>query len=450
MNSRFTDQMATPDISAQALNLQHAWLPFTPNRDFHQAPKLLASAHGVYYADPQGRPILDGSSGLFSVAAGHGREEIIEAVSRQLGQLDFAPTFYRGHPLLFSAAEKLAGILPAPLDKVFFTNSGSEAVETAMKMALSYHRARGEGHRTIFVSRERAYHGVSFGGLALSGMVNNRRQFGSQLPNTPLLRHTLLAENRFSQGLPLHGAELADDLLRIIAAYGAENIAAVFVEPVAGSTGVLPPPVGYLKRLREITRQHGILLVFDEVITGFGRTGAPFASQTFDVTPDVLTLAKAINNGAIPMGAVAVSQSLYQTIVEQAPQQQIEFFHGYTTGGHPVALAASLATLEIYQRESLFERAQALSGYFSDKIHGLRDLPVIADIRVIGLLAGLELHSEAIPGARGYRLQKALYDAGLHIKTTGDTAIIAPAFIATEAHIDELTDILRQVLAAEV
>jgi len=332
---------------------------------------------------------------------------------------------------------------------VFLVNSGSEAVDTAIKIALLYHRARGEAQRTLFVSRERAYHGVNLGGLGLSGIVNNRRHFASQLPNVPLLRHTWLAENRFTRGLPKHGAELADDLLRIIATHGAENIAAVFVEPIAGSTGVLLPPQGYLERLRAITSAHGILLVFDEVICGFGRTGKAFAAQSFGVRPDLLTVAKAITNGAIPMGAVAVDRGIHEAIIDAAPDLQIEFFHGYTSGGHPVAAAAAIATLEIYQRQELFARGEALSSYFIDQLFTLRELPVVTDIRAHGLIAGIDLAPDGAPGIRGYRMQKTLFDRGLHIKTTGDAVIVAPALVAERHHIDEIVAILRRALAEE-
>lgn len=431
------------------INLSFNWLPFTPNRDFHHEPKILARAKGMLYYDMVGRPIVDGSSGLFAVAAGHGREEITQAVSRQLDELDFAPSFYRGNPPAFLAAEKLAGILPAGLDRVFLVNSGSEAVDTAIKIALLYHRVRGEAQRTLFVSRERAYHGVNLGGLGLSGIVNNRRHFASQLPSVPLLRHTWLAENRFTRGLPKHGVELADDLLRIIATHGAENIAAVFVEPIAGSTGVLLPPQGYLERLRAITSAHGILLVFDEVICGFGRTGKSFAAQSFGVRPDLLTVAKAITNGAIPMGAVAVDRGIHEAIIDAAPADQIEFFHGYTSGGHPVAAAAAIATLEIYQRQGLFARGEALSTYFIDQLFTLRELPVVTDIRAYGLIGGIDLAPDGTPGIRGYRMQKALFDRGLHIKTTGDAVIVAPALVAERHHIDEIVAILRRALAEE-
>jgi beta-alanine--pyruvate transaminase len=431
------------------LDLSYNWLPFTPNRDFKSAPKIFSRAKGLYYYDPDGRPILDGVSGLFSVAAGHGRAEITSAVQHQLEELDFAPSFYRASPPAFLAARELAAILPPGLDRIFFTNSGSESVDTAIKIVLAFHRARGETSRTIFVSRERAYHGVNLGGLSLAGIANNRRAYASQLSYVPLLRHTWLPENRFTKGLPEHGAELAEDLLRVIATHGAENIAAVFIEPIAGSTGVLVPPRGYLQRLREIASAHGILLVFDEVITGFGRTGQAFAAQSFDVQPDIITLAKAITNGVIPMGAVAVSRGIHDAVIDHAPPEQIELFHGYTTGGSPVAAAAAVAALQIYDQEQLPRRARTASGYFLGQVFSLREFPFVSDIRGYGLLAGVDFLPDGEAGRRGYRLQKKLFDAGLHIKTTGDSAIIAPPLVAEPWHIDELVGTLRTVLASE-
>lgn len=432
-----------------ALDLSYNWLPFTPNRDFKQSPKIFSRAKGMYYYDPDGQAILDGVSGLFSVAAGHGRHEIAEAVRSQLDELDFSPSFYRSSPPAFLAARQLASILPESLDRIFFTNSGSESVDSAIKIVLAYHRARGDTGRTIFVSRERAYHGVNLGGLSLSGIANNRRVYASQLAYVPLLKHTWLPENRFVRGQPEHGKELADDLLRVIAEHGAENIAAVFIEPIAGSTGVLVPPKGYLQRLRDIASEHGILLVFDEVITGFGRTGQPFATQSFGVRPDIITLAKAITNGVIPMGAVAVDRRIHDAVIESAPPEQIELFHGYTTGGSPVAAAAAVAALQIYGREQLLVRGSEASSYFLEKVFSLREFSVVSDIRGYGLLAGIDFLPDGEPGRRGYRLQKKLFDAGLHLKTTGDAAIIAPALVAEPWHIDELISILGKVLASE-
>jgi beta-alanine--pyruvate transaminase len=430
----------------QPITLGSHWMPFTPNRDFKAEPKLLARAEGMYYWTPDGRKVLDGSSGLFTSAAGHCRPEIAEAVHRQLLELDYTPSFQRGHPKSFELAERIAGLMPAGINRVFFVNSGSESVDTAMKMCLAYHRARGEGQRTLFISRERAYHGVNFGGVALSGMVKNRQAFGFNLPAVAHMRQTWTPEQRFTKGMPEHGAELAEDLQRFINLYGADTIAAVFVEPIAGSTGVLVPPKGYLERLRKLCDQHGILLVFDEVICGFGRTGKAFGAQSFNVTPDVITMAKAITNGAQPMGAVAAKQSIYDTIVGAAPEATVEFFHGYTFSAHPAACAAGLAALDIYERERLFERGAQMSAYFLDELFHLADLPVVTDIRGYGMLAGIDFAPSEKPGARGHEIQKRLFDAGLHIKTTGDAAVIAPALIAESGHIDELCDKLRLVL----
>jgi beta-alanine--pyruvate transaminase len=430
-------------------SLDEYWVPFTPNRDFKSAPKIVARAKGLYYYDPDGRPIIDGVSGLFATAAGHGRNEIAEAVHRQLKELDFTSSFYRSHPLAFEAASAIAGLTPAGLDRIFFVNSGSEAVDTAMKIILAYHRARGEGQRTVFISRERAYHGVNFGGVSLSGIVNNRRNYSGVVAPAPLLRHTWLAENAFTRGQPETGADLAEDLQRLIDIHGAENIAGVFVEPIAGSTGVLVPPKGYLERLRAICDCHGLLLIFDEVITGFGRTGQAFAAQSFGVRPDLITMAKAITNGAQPMGAVAVDRKIHDAVIAAAPDETIELFHGYTFSAHPAACAACLASLEIYARDKLFERGVELSYYFNEQLYSLADLPVVTDIRSFGLLAGIELKSLDKPGLRGYRLQKELFDAGLHLKTTGDVAILAPALVAEHKHIDEIIDVLRRVLTLQ-
>ncbi|MFT3850241.1 MAG: aminotransferase class III-fold pyridoxal phosphate-dependent enzyme [Propionivibrio sp.] len=449
MLSALTPEIDPRSAAPSAGPLDEYWIPFTPNRDFKAEPRLVSRAKGLYYYDPAGRPIVDGVSGLFASAAGHGREEIADAVHTQLKTLDYSSSFYRGHPLAFETAAAIARLTPAGLDRVFFVNSGSEAVDTAMKIVLAYHRARGDGQRTVFISRERAYHGVNFGGVSLSGMANNRRKFSGVIAPAPLLRHTWLPENIFSRGQPEKGAELADDLLRHINIHGAENIAAVFVEPIAGSTGVLVPPKGYLERLRAICDQYGLLLVFDEVITGFGRTGKAFAAQTFDVQPDVVTLAKAITNGAQPMGAVVVDRKIHDTIVSGAPENEIEFFHGYTWGAHPAACAASLAALGIYAREKLFERGEALAPYFQEKVFSLAEFTVVSDIRAHGLFAGIELKPLAVPGRRGYLLQKQLFDAGLHLKTTGDVAILAPALIAEETHVDEIIDVLRRVLSLQ-
>jgi beta-alanine--pyruvate transaminase len=423
-------------------------MPFTSNRDFKAAPRLLAKGEGVYYWNERGNKIIDASSGLFCCAAGHGRPEIADAVAKQLRELDYAPPFQLGHPAAFELARRVAALAPDDLNYVFFTNSGSESVDTAIKIALAYHRARGEGQRVRFVSRERAYHGVNIGGLSLSGMRPNRETFGAVMPGIAHMRHTWLAENRFTKGQPAAGAELADDLQRFVDLYGTSTIAACFIEPIAGSTGVLVPPTGYLERVRDICDRHGILLVFDEVICGFGRTGKAFAAQSFCVTPDIMTMAKALTNGAQPMGAVAVSDKIYETIVNGAPEGAVEFFHGYTYSAHPAACAAGLAALEIYEREGLFERAAALSPYMLESVFALSDLPVITDIRGYGMLAGFDLAPAGKPGARGYDAQKRLFAAGLHIKFTGDSGIFAPALVAEKAHIDEMCTTLRQVLGA--
>ena len=396
---------------------------------------------------PDGSQVLDASSGLFCVAAGHCRPEIAQAVHDQLMTLDYTMPFTRAHPKAFELAQRVAQYTPEGLNRVFFTCSGSESVDSAMKMALAYHRIRGQGHRQLFVSRERAYHGVNMGGVALSGMVNNRRTFGVGLPGVHFMRHTALPENRFVRGQPETGGDLAEDLQRICTMVGGDNIAAVFVEPAAGSFGCLPPPKGYLDRIRAICDQHGILLVFDEVITGWGRMGAPFGAQKFGVTPDLMTMAKAITNGAQPLGAIAVKQSIYDAITEAGPAKGIEFFHGYTYSAHPASCAAGLAMMEIFASEDLIGRAAAMSDYFLDALWSLRDLPCLVDIRGIGMMGALELSPAGQPpGARGHEAQKALYDANLNLKSTGDSLIVAPPFVAEKQHIDLMIERLRTVL----
>ncbi len=436
------------ESTARRISLDEYWMPFTPNRDFKSDPKMVVRAEGMYYWNDRGEAIIDAASGLFCCAAGHGRSQISEAVGAQLARLDFIAPFLRGHAGQFEFAQRLAELMPGDLNRIFFVGSGSESVDTAMKVALAYHQARGQAGRTMFVSRERAYHGVNFGGVALSGLVNNRRRFGPGLPGIVHMRHTHLPENRFTRGEVAHGVELAEDLQRAVALFGAENIAACFVEPIAGSTGCLVPPRGYLKRLREICDQHGILLVFDEVITGFGRTGQAFAAQSFGVTPDIITMAKALTNGALPMGAVAISERIHDTVMAAAADGAIEFFHGHTYSGHPAACAAGLATLDIYRDEGLFERARALSPYFLDAIFALADIPVVADIRGYGLMAGIDVHGDGVAGRRGHLLQKRLFENGLHLKTTGDAAIVAPPLIAEKAHVDTIAEVLRRTLAA--
>jgi beta-alanine--pyruvate transaminase len=430
------------------ISLDELWMPFTPNRDFKSDPRIVVRAEGMYYYNDRGEKIIDASSGLFCVAAGHCRKEISEAVHRQLGELDFVAPFLRGHPKSFELASRIAELTPGDLNRIFFVNSGSEAVDTAMKAALAYHHARGQSGRTMFVSRERAYHGVNFGGVALSGIVNNRRKYGPGIAGVAHMRHTQLEQNRYAQGEGAHGAELADDLLRFVNLYGAENIAACFVEPIAGSTGCLVPPKGYLARLREICDAHGILLVFDEVITGFGRTGQPFAAQSFGVTPDIMTMAKALTNAAQPMGAVAISERIHDTVMAAAQDGAIEFFHGYTYSGHPAACAAGLATLDIYRNEGLFERGRELAPYFQDAMFSLKGTKNVTDVRGYGMFAAFDIESDGAPGRRGNVLQKKLFDNGLNLKNTGDCALVAPPLISERQHIDVIVDILRKTVSA--
>jgi len=439
--------MIQDQSTSRRLSLDEYWMPFTPNREFKADPQMVVRAEGMYLWNDRGDRIIDASSGLFCVSAGHGRTEIADAVGRQLRELDFCAPFLRAHPKQFELATRIAELTPGDLNRIFFVNSGSESVDTAMKVALAYHQARGHGGRNVFVSRERAYHGVNFGGVSLSGLVNNRRKYGPGLPGIAHMRHTHLKENFFTKGEGAQGIELAEDLLRIVTLYGAENIAACFVEPIAGSTGCLVPPRGYLKRLREICDAHGILLVFDEVITGYGRTGQTFAAQSFGVTPDIMTMAKGITNGAQPMGAVAVSERIHDTIMGASPEGAIEFFHGYTYSGHPASCAAGIATLDIYKNEGLFERGRELSPYFLDALFSLKDVPVVADIRGYGMMAAIDVHVEGGPGTRGQIFQKKLFANGLNLKTTGDAAIIAPPLIAEKKHVDEIVDILRRTLA---
>jgi beta-alanine--pyruvate transaminase len=431
-------------------DLSSFWMPFTANRQFKAAPRLLESARGMYYRTTDGREVLDGSAGLWCVNAGHAREEIVAAIAEQAATLDFAPTFQMGHPLAFEAASKIAEIMPAGLDRVFFTNSGSESVDTALKIALAYHRARGEGQRTKLIGRERGYHGVGFGGISVGGIAPNRKAFSGQLlPAVDHLPHTHnLEHNAFSKGQPGWGAHLADDLERIVALHDASTIAAVIVEPVAGSTGVLIPPQGYLQRLREICTKHGILLIFDEVITGFGRLGKATASEYFGVTPDIITMAKAINNAAVPMGGVAASRTVHDTIVNSGAPGAIELFHGYTYSAHPLAAAAAIATQDLYRREGLFERAHSLAPKFEAAAHALRGEKHVKDVRNLGLVAGIELESrDGAPGARAYEVFVKCFEAGVLIRFTGDILAFSPPLIVSEEEIARLFGTVRDVLA---
>ena len=440
-------EAAGPKFAANSL--EEHWMPFSQNRDFKNNPRLVVKSEGMYLWDHKGGKVVDGSSSLFNVACGHGRKEIAEAVYAQLQQNDYTAPFQMGHPGGFALAKEITKLTPEGIGHVFFTNSGSESIDTAIKMVYAYHAARGDHKRHRFVSRERAYHGVNIGGVSLSGMVRNREAFPGVMPYVSLMRHTHLPENKFQRGQGEHGGvELANDLERIALTYGPGTIAACFVEPVAGSTGCLVPPKGYLERLREICDKYCILLVFDEVITGFGRLGKPFAGQAFGVTPDIMTMAKALTNGAQPMGAVAVKDEIYDTVVEKAPEGMIEFFHGYTYSAHPAACAAGLATMEIYKKEKLFDKAAKLSPYFLDKVWGLKDMDAVTDIRGMGLMAAVDLKPGKAPGARGNELQKRMFWNGLHIKWTGDTAILAPPLVAEKAHIDEIIDKFRASVAA--
>ncbi|MBD9446364.1 aspartate aminotransferase family protein [Rhizobium sp. RHZ01] len=430
-------------------SLDNFWMPFTANRQFKTAPRLLASAEGMYYTDIDGNKVLDGTAGLWCVNAGHGRQRIADAVARQLQTMDFAPTFQMGHPVAFDFAERLARIAPggpsAKLDRVFFTGSGSESVDTALKIAIAYQRAIGQGTRTRIIGREKGYHGVGFGGISVGGLVNNRRVF-PQIP-ADHMRHTLdIERNGFSKGLPQHGVELADDLERLVALHGAETIAAVIVEPMSGSAGVILPPKGYLERLRAIADKHGILLIFDEVITGFGRLGTPFATDYFGVVPDLVTTAKGLTNGAIPMGAVFASRKVHDALMA-GPESQIELFHGYTYSGHPVASAAGIATLEIYEEEGLLTRAASLTDTWQDALHSLKGLRHVIDIRNLGLVGAIELASrDGAPGARAYDVFVDCFQKGLLIRVTGDTIALSPPLIIESDEIWKIVSVLGDAL----
>ena len=422
------------------------WMPFTANRQFKKAPRLLARAEGMYYWTPEGREVLDAVAGLWCVNAGHCRPKIVEAVRRQVAEMDFAPTFQMGHPIAFEFAERLARIAPPGFSRVFFTNSGSESADTALKIALAYHRARGEGHRLRLIGRERGYHGVNFGGMSVGGMTPNRKSFGVGLPGVDHLRHTHdLQRNAFSRGQPPYGADFAEDLERLCALHDPSTIAAVIVEPVAGSGGVLVPPQGYLERLREICTRHGILLIFDEVITGFGRLGRPFAAHRFGVEPDLFTVAKGMTNGTVPMGGVFIKDSMYETFM-QGPEG-IELFHGYTYSGHPLACAAGIATLETYEEEGLLSRGADLDKYWEDAVHALRDAKHVIDVRNCGLMAAVELEPRpGAPGKRAYELLVKAFEAGVLIRYTGDTLAFSPPLIIEKPQIDRIFSTVRDLL----
>ena len=446
MNS--SDKVMLEEIN-QEINTRPLWLPFTPNRQFKSSPRLINRAHGMHYETTSGQKILDGISGLWCVNAGHSRDPIVNAIKKQAEQLDYITAFNMAHPAQFQAAEMIANLAPTGLDTVFFTNSGSEAIDTALKIALGYHRANGE-YRHRLIGRERGYHGVGFGGVSVGGMTPNRKVFSTALlPGVDHLPHTHnLEHNAFSKGQPSWGAHLAEDLERLVALHDASNIAAVIVEPVAGSTGVLVPPQGYLQKLREICTKYGILLIFDEVITGFGRTGNPFAAQTFGVLPDMITFAKGVTNGAVPMGGVLLSEKIYEAFMN-GPSEQIEFFHGYTYSGHPLASAAAIATMDVYKEEGLFDRARDLAPHFEAALHSLSDLPHVIDIRNCGLMGGVELNPvDGKPGKRAYDIFLSCYERGVLVRSAGDTIALTPPFIATENDITHIVDTLGAALKA--
>jgi beta-alanine--pyruvate transaminase len=429
-------------------DLDAFWMPYSDNRYFKGTPRLLARAEGMHYFTPEGREILDGTAGLWCCNAGHGRREITEAIQKQAAIMDFAPTFQLGHPIAFEAAARVSEMTPDGMDRVFFVNSGSEAADTALKIALAYQKAIGQAQRVRLVGRERGYHGVGFGGMSVGGIGPNRKQFGAMLPYVDHLPHTHLpAQNRFARGQPEHGAHLAEALENLVALHG-DTIAAVMVEPVAGSTGVLVPPVNYLQKLREICTRHGILLIFDEVITGFGRLGTNFGADRLGVTPDLMTMAKGLTNAAVPMGAVATTNAVYDAIVNGAPAG-IELFHGYTYSGHPLASAAAIATLALHRAEDLPGRAAAIEPYWQDAAHAMRDVPGVVDVRNIGLIAGIELEPrKAAAGARAMEVFRWCFDQGVLVRVTGDIVALSPPLIVEKPQVDRLFGTLAEAIRA--
>jgi beta-alanine--pyruvate transaminase len=446
--------LMTQNVSAgsarQPNDLESFWMPFTPNRAFKRAPRLLARAKDMHYFTPDGRAVLDGTAGLWCTNAGHNRDSIVAVIQHEAGELDYAPPFQFAHPKSFELASRVAALAPADLDRVFFCNSGSEAVDTALKIALAYHHVRGEGARTRLIGRERGYHGVGFGGIAVGGIVNNRKHFGTLLAGVDHLPATYSREHQaFTKGEPEWGGHLADELERIVALHDASTIAAVIVEPMAGSTGVLPPPKDYLQRLRAICDRHGILLIFDEVITGFGRLGYAFAAERYGVIPDLLTFAKGVTSGSVPMGGVIARSPVYDAFM-RGPEQTIELFHGYTYSAHPLACAAALATLDLYRDEKLFERARALEPAWADAAMTLKDLPGVVDIRTVGMTAGIDLAPRpGAPGARAYEaMERAFHEQSLMVRITGDTLAFSPPLIVSEAQIGEIIDKVGRVIRA--
>ena len=425
-------------------SLNEHWMPFTSNKDFKENPKLIVEAKGVYLKNHQGKTQIDASSGLFCNPLGHGRKEIIEAITNQLNTLDYCQPFQQGFGGSFELATRISKHTPGNLNKIFYTICGSTAVETAIKISVAYHKARGEGQRFRFVGRERAYHGMNIGATSVGGMINNVKAYASVLmPGVVHMRHTHLDEHKFISGQPETGAEIANDLERICTNFGSENIAACIVEPIAGSTGTLVPPVGYLQRLRELCDKHKILLIFDEVITGWGRTGSAFGAQEFGVTPDIMTMAKATTNGIVPFGVVACKEEIYDAVMDNSPKGAIELFHGYTYSGIPVSVAAALAVQDIFEKEDIFKRAKEMSPYFQDGLHSLKDLKEVVSIRGYGMMGGIEMKMKDKPGKAGFQTFKHCYDAGVNFKNTGDSLIIAPQFICEKKHIDEIIEKLR-------
>ncbi len=446
--------LMTQNVSAaparQPNDLDSFWLPFTPNRAFKRAPRLLARAKDMHYFTPDGRAVLDGTAGLWCTNAGHNRDPIVAAIQQEAGELDYAPPFQFAHPKSFELASRIAALAPADLDRVFFCNSGSEAVDTALKIALAYHQVRGEGARTRLIGRERGYHGVGFGGISVGGIVNNRKHFGTLLAGVDHLPATYSREHQaFTKGEPEWGGHLADELDRIVALHDASTIAAVIVEPMAGSTGVLPPPKNYLQRLRAICDRHGILLIFDEVITGFGRLGYAFAAERYGVIPDLLTFAKGVTSGSVPMGGVVARNPIYDAFM-RGPEQSIELFHGYTYSAHPLACAAGLATLDLYRDEKLFERARALEPAWADAAMTLKGLAGVLDIRTVGITVGIDLAPRAgAPGARAYEaMERAFHEQSLMVRITGDTLAFSPPLIVSEAQAGEIFDKIGRVIRA--
>jgi len=437
--------------SAMPNDLSAFFMPFTANRAFKKRPRLISRAKGMYYYTPDGKEVMDAAAGLWCTNAGHNHERIVAAIQAQANELDFAPSFQFSHPLAFQAASRVAELAPEGLDSVFFCNSGSEAVDTALKIALAYWRVKGQGQKTRFIGRERGYHGIGFGGISVGGIVANRKQFHSaMLPGVDHLPHTYnRAEQAFSKGQPAWGAHLADELEKLIQLHDASTIAAVIVEPMAGSTGVLPPPQGYLERLRTICSRNDILLIFDEVITGFGRSGAPFASQRVGVTPDLFTFAKGVTSGTVPMGGVVCRKDMYETMM-QGPEHVVEFCHGYTYSAHPLACAAALATMDVYRDEKLFERARAIEERWVEAVYSLKGLPNVLDIRQFGITAGIDLASR--PDAFGKRafeaMERGFHEFGIVMRIAGDTMAVTPPLIISEAQIDELVDKLAKTIKA--